>query len=132
MSLTTLSLVLACDGLWDTLDEETVTRQIYAHLTASNSYTTSGSGNSDSFCERERPLSAIATGSSSFVSSSSSPAVVLRGSRVPSASGFMSGPALGGHSHCDNAFSQLAERLVFLARDKGSQDSTQLTVVVLL
>lgn len=112
--------MLACDGLWDTLDEETVTQQIYAHLTASNGYSSAGVGSNGSYSAR--PVSAYASSSSGGSSSSPSPAVVLRGGRAPSASGFVSGPSLSGQS--DDAFSHLAERLVFLARDKGSQDST--------
>ena len=119
-----ISLVLACDGLWDTLNEETVTQQIYAHLTSPNSGYSSG-GHNVSYSAR--PVSAIATGSNSVVSTTS-PAVVLRGGRVPAASGFVSGPSLA--TPPDDAFSHLAERLVFLARDKGSQDSTQLALTV--
>ena len=118
-ALAFFSLVLACDGLWDTLNEETVAQQIYAHLTSPNGYSSGGNNGSYS----ARPMSAIATGSNSVVSSSS-PAVVLRGGRVPAASGFVSGPSLAAPS--DDAFSHLAERLVFLARDKGSQDSTRM------
>ena len=104
------SLVLACDGLWDTLTPEMVAEQVYTQLV--NCSTTCAPGPSAT-----RPASAVSSG------------VQLRGENKVSTYS----TSLAGTSSIvsETSFERVAEKLVFCARDEGSQDNISCVVVML-